>query len=274
MAELTIMRKSAQAPSGEPEAAILQAKDVTCSYTSRDGSSVTAIQRASFDIRQGEFVSILGPSGCGKSTLLMIMAGLLKASGGSVSFKGGEIVGPPEDFGFVFQDPVLLPWRTVQKNVELPGELRGMSGPELSRRAVAMLELVKLAGFSAKYPHELSGGMRQRVAIARALVMNPSLLLMDEPFGALDAMTRDKLNLDLQRIGIETGATIMFVTHSIPEAVFLSDRVLVMSSRPSTVSAVVSIEIPRPRPIEMMNTDAFGSYVSELRRRLDGGHNE
>lgn len=239
-------------------------------YRAVDGRSVRAVDSVSASIRSGEFISILGPSGCGKSTLMMMLAGLLPPSEGEIRFNGDPISGPQEGCAIVFQDAVLFPWRTVLSNVKLPAEVNGLSRSEQDRRARAMIGLVGLSGFETKFPHELSGGMQQRVSIARALSLEPSLLVMDEPFGALDAMTREVMNLELQRISLNMGATVVFVTHSISEAAFLSDRVFVMSGRPSSVREIVDIDIPRPRRIEQMNSDVFGTYVSRLRRLLSG----
>lgn len=238
-------------------------------YTSADGRSVRAVDSVTESIAPGEFISILGPSGCGKSTLMMMLAGLLAPSEGEIIFKDTKVSEPQLDFGIVFQDAVLLPWRTVLENVKIPGEIRRLPAAELDERARQMIDLVGLSGFESKYPQELSGGMQQRVAIARALSLSPSLLVMDEPFGALDAMTRETMNLELQRISLELNATVVFVTHSISEAAFLADRVFVMSGRPSTVREVVGIDLPRPRDIGVMNTDQFGTYVSHLRTLLD-----
>ena len=248
---------------------LIEFDNVAKIYKAADGRPVRAVDSVSGSIRQGEFISILGPSGCGKSTLMMMLAGLLRPSEGEIRFKGRKVTGPQEGFGIVFQDAVLFPWRDVISNVKLPAEILKHSNSEQEQRARDMIALVGLAGFETKYPHELSGGMQQRVSIARALSLNPSLLVMDEPFGALDAMTREQMNLELQRISLETGATVVFVTHSIAEAAFLSDRVFVMSGRPSTVREIVTIDIPRPRRIEQMNTDEFGHYVSHLRNLLD-----
>lgn len=238
-------------------------------YRAADGRPVRAVDSVTASISAGEFVSILGPSGCGKSTLMMMLAGLLRPSEGEIRFNGAPVTGPQESCGIVFQDAVLFPWRNVLANVKLPTEVLGLPQAEQERRAREMIGLVGLAGFETKYPHELSGGMQQRVSIARALSLNPSLLVMDEPFGALDAMTREQMNLELQRISLDLGATVVFVTHSIAEAAFLSDRVFVMSGRPSTVREIVEIDIPRPRRIEQMNTDHFGRYVAHLRGLLD-----
>lgn len=256
---------------------LIQAHDVSRVYAAADGKPVRAVDSASFSINAGEFICILGPSGCGKSTLLMMISGLLPPSGGSILINGKAIDGPHDKFGMVFQDAVLFPWRTVQKNVELPQEVLRTAAPAREKIAKEMIELVRLKGFENKYPHELSGGMQQRVSIARALSLNPELLLMDEPFGALDAMTREQMNLDIQRISLESKATVVFVTHSIVEAAFLSDRVFVMSGRPSTVRAIIDIDIPRPRRLEIMASDELGRYVTQLRSLLnetEDGHGQ
>lgn len=246
----------------------LELKELAKRYPTRDGGTVQAVASVSATIRQGEFIAILGPSGCGKSTLLMMIAGLVRPSSGSLSFgKPSHDIHP--DFGIVFQDPVLFPWRTVQANVELPGEVVGMPREQRARKARELIQLVGLAGFEQQLPSELSGGMQQRVAIARSLMLDPQLILMDEPFGALDAMTREQMNLEVQRISLESGATVIFVTHSIAEAAFLADRVFVMSGRPSTVREIVQVDIERPRPIELMASDRFGVYVSHLRGLLN-----
>lgn len=248
---------------------LIELAGVAKTYKAADGVPVKAVESVTARIAQGEFVSILGPSGCGKSTLMMMIAGLLTPSDGAVNFRGNKVTGPLRDFGVVFQDAVLLPWRTVIENVELPGEVAGVSRLERRAAAETMLAMVGLAGFEKKFPHELSGGMQQRVAIARALSLNPTLLLMDEPFGALDAMTREQMNLELQRISLESGATVVFVTHSIAEAAFLSDRVFVMSGRPSTVREIVTIDIPRPRSIDLLASDRLGAHIGSLRGLLD-----
>jgi NitT/TauT family transport system ATP-binding protein len=200
-----------------------------------------------------------------------MIGGLLPASEGTVTLRGTKVRGPLQDFGMVFQDPVLFPWRTVLQNIELPGEIKGLSKAERRSRSLAMIHLVGLDGFEGKYPDELSGGMQQRVAIARALTLQPSLLLMDEPFGALDAMTRETMNLELQRISVEAGTTVIFVTHSIAEAVFLSDRVFVMSGRPSTVRKIVTIGRERPRNLDVMTKPDFTKAVEDLRALFTTG---
>ena len=223
----------------------------------------------SLDIAVGEFVTIVGQSGCGKTTLLKILAGLLPCSGGRVTLRGAVVDGPSRDIGIVFQDPVLLPWRTVLDNVMLPVQVLRLERERYRARALDLLGLVGLRGFEGKYPHELSGGMRQRVAIARALVHDPPLLLMDEPFGALDAMTRESMNVELLRIWQASGKTVVFITHSISEAVFLADRVIVMSARPGRVREIVRVELPRPRDLDMMASDTFGVYTRRIRHLFD-----
>src|SRR6058998_1683156 len=234
-------------------------------YLTRVGTRIRALADVTLDVADGEFVTIVGPSGCGKTTLLRILGGLLSASSGSVELLGRRVSGPSRNVGMVFQDPVLLPWRTVLENVMLPVAVLRLDRRTHHRRALDLLGLVGLAGFEDKYPHELSGGMRQRVSLARALVHDPALLLMDEPFGALDAMTREAMNLELQRIWSETGKTVLFITHSIPEAVFLGDRVLVMSERPGTIAAMYDVKLPRPRSLRMMGEPEFGALTQKIR---------
>jgi NitT/TauT family transport system ATP-binding protein len=259
------------APGQGHAARLIELRGVGKIYEASDGVPVKAVETVSEEIRRGEFVSILGPSGCGKSTLMMMIAGLLQPSQGEVLFRGQPVVSPLRDFGVVFQDAVLLPWRTVIENVELPGELAGMDRRARREAADAVIRMVGLSGFENKRPNELSGGMQQRVAIARSLLLKPELLLMDEPFGALDAMTREQMNLELQAVSIESKATIVFVTHSISEAAFLSDRVFVMSRRPSTIREVLEVDIPRPRPAELLSSDRLGAYISHLRASLNAG---
>ena len=232
---------------GVDPAPLLDIRKISKTYPARDGRPVRAIDEISCSVRSGEFASILGPSGCGKSTLLLIIAGLVFPTSGTLAFRGDESASGAAEYGIVFQDPVLFPWRDVQTNVELPAEIAGVRRERRAETARRLIALVGLEGFERKYPYELSGGMQQRVAIARALMLSPSLLLMDEPFGALDAMTREQMNLELQKISMATEATVIFVTHSIAEAVFLSDRVLVMTGRPAVLKEIVEIDIPRPR---------------------------
>jgi len=243
---------------------LIQLRRVEKVYMSRDGP-VHSLRAISLDMQAGEFLSIVGPSGCGKSTLLKIVAGLLPASGGEVLFEGCRIEGPPEEIGIVFQSPVLLAWRTVLDNIMLQVEMRRLPYQAYRNRALELIQTVGLAGFERKYPWELSGGMQQRVAICRALLHDPSILLMDEPFGALDAMTRETMDLELQRIWSATEKTVLFVTHSIPEAVFLSDRVLVMTERPGTVAAIYDITLPRPRSFQDMGAPEFVALAQSIR---------
>jgi NitT/TauT family transport system ATP-binding protein len=230
--------------------------------------SVEALASVSLQIHRGEFVSILGPSGCGKSTLLMIVGGLVPPTEGSVIIDGAAVKGAQTDLGIVFQDPVLLEWRTSLGNVMIQAEARRLNNKIYLSRARHLLASVGLAGFEHKYPFELSGGMRQRVSLCRALVHRPRLLLMDEPFGALDALTRDQMNLDLQRMWLQDPITVLLVTHSIPEAVFLSDRVFVMSPRPGTVDAIVGVDLPRPRGLEALEQPEFLHHVRKIKQHL------
>jgi NitT/TauT family transport system ATP-binding protein len=250
-------------PATAPESPYLEFRNLTKVYATGDGP-VRALDQISVTQRQGEFVSILGPSGCGKSTLLMIAAGLLSASNGLVVVRGERVVAPRTDVGIVFQSPVLLEWRTALGNVMLQAEARKLDRKAAERRARELLAAVGLSGFEGKYPDELSGGMRQRVSICRALIHDPPQLLMDEPFGALDALTRDQLVLDLQRLWNETRMTVMFITHSVAEAVFLSDRVIVMTPRPGQVDRIIDIELPRPRTLAMRESPEFNAYNRQI----------
>ncbi|WP_291296691.1 ABC transporter ATP-binding protein [Elioraea sp.] len=233
---------------------------------------VEAVARASFTIRRREFVSILGPSGCGKSTLLMMIAGLDPASEGSITVDGAPVTGPRPEFGLVFQDATLLPWKSALENVLFPIRMMRREVAPARERAMRLLDFVGLGGFEGKKPHQLSGGMRQRVAICRALVHDPELLLMDEPFSALDAITRDEMNVALMDIWDAYHKTGVFITHSIREAVFLSDRVLVMAKRPSTVVADVTIPFPRPRDMSIQEDPEFNRICGELRARIEEGY--
>jgi len=243
---------------------VIAARSLAKSYGLQD-DAVQALDAIEFEIGEGEFVAIVGPSGCGKTTLLKILAGLLPASSGSALLRGTPILGPRRDIGMVFQAPVLFPWRTVLDNVLLPADVQRLDRQRLHAVAVDLLRLVGLEGFERRYPWELSGGMQQRVAIVRALIHDPAMLLMDEPFGALDAMTREQMNLELQRIWLERRKTVVFITHSIPEAVFLADRVFVMTPRPGRIAEAIPIEIARPRSLEVMSTPAFGTYALRVR---------
>jgi NitT/TauT family transport system ATP-binding protein len=231
---------------------------------------IHALSDINLKVADREFVTIVGPSGCGKSTLLKILAGLLDLTKGNVLLDGSPVKSPRRDIGIMFQSPVLLPWRTVEENIMLPVEVQGLPKVQARGRVDQLLSMVGLEGFGNKYPMELSGGMQQRAAICRALINDPRILLMDEPFGALDAMTREQMNLDLQRIWAESGKTVVLITHSIPEAVFLGDRVIVMSPRPGRITEIVDVPIPRPRPIEAMGDPLFGRLTSQIRKLLYG----
>ena len=234
------------------------------------GRRVEAIRNIDLEVRRGEFISLIGPSGCGKSTLLRIIGDLIAPSAGTVlvNNKPARRARLDREYGMVFQAPVLFDWRTVQKNVELPLEITGRPAAEREAKAREMLALVELADFAGQRPWQLSGGMQQRVAIARALALDPSILLMDEPFGALDEMTRERMNFELHRIWERTGTTVIFVTHSIPEAVFLSTRVVVMSARPGRITRIVPIDLPRDRTVETREIERYFQLVTEVREAL------
>ncbi|WP_104177322.1 ABC transporter ATP-binding protein [Cryobacterium sp. Y50] len=238
------------------------------------GMEVQALKDINLSITSGSFSSLIGPSGCGKSTLLNTMAGLLSPSQGQVTLDDQNVTEPPDEVGIMFQKATLLPWRTAIDNVLLPIELRdgAKAAATFSDKAANLLDTVGLAGFHEAYPRELSGGMAQRVAICRMLITEPEILLLDEPFGALDELTRERMDLELQRIAAGRTATVVLVTHSIPEAVLLSDRVFAMSARPGSISDVIDIDLPRPRSMETLNHPAFGAYVSQVRDALNRGH--
>ena len=241
---------------------------------SRGGQPVTtALEGIDLTIGRGEFVSLIGPSGCGKSTLLRLIGDLVAPTHGEVIVNGkpAERARRDRDYGMVFQAPVLFEWRTVEDNVKLPLEIMGRSAADRTARAREMLDLVELGEFAKHYPYQLSGGMQQRVAIARALSFEPAILLMDEPFGALDEMTRERMNSEVLRIWERTGTTIVFVTHSIPEAVFLSSRVVVMSARPGRITDVVTIDLPRPRGEETRESPRYFELVTAVREGLRAG---
>ncbi len=236
----------------------------------RGPGAVTALEGIDLTIQAGEFVSLIGPSGCGKSTLLRLIGDLIPATTGSIRVNGKPAAAARRgrEYGIVFQAPVLMDWRTVERNVELPLEVMGYTREERQRRSAEMLSLVELADFRRTYPWQLSGGMQQRVAIARALAFDPKLLLMDEPFGALDEMTRERMNLELMGIWRRTGTTIVFVTHSIPEAVFLSSRVVVMSARPGRVIRIIDVDLPQPRTVETRELERYFELVTAVREAL------
>jgi NitT/TauT family transport system ATP-binding protein len=235
-----------------------------------DRGRLTALHGIDLSIQEGEFISLIGPSGCGKSTLLRLIGDLTSPTTGTilVNGKAARVARLGREYGMVFQAPVLMDWRTVRGNVELPLEVMGYDRADRERRARAMLELVELADFDRVHPWQLSGGMQQRVAIARALAFDPKLLLMDEPFGALDEMTRERMNLELMNIWRRTGITIIFVTHSIPEAVFLSSRVVVMSARPGRITRIVDVDLPHPRTVDTRELERYFELVTSVREAL------
>ena len=233
------------------------------------GDVVTAIRQIDLDIGRGEFISVVGPSGCGKSTLLKCIAGITDISAGRIEVDGREVVAPPDHMAIVFQRDILLDWRSVLDNILLPIEFRRERRKDWIGKASELLRLIGLEGYEHRHPWELSGGQRQRVAICRALIQEPRLLLMDEPFGALDALTRDDLNLELQRLWMTTKKTVLFITHSIGEAVLLSDRVVVMAANPGRIIETVAIDLPRPRSLDSRETPEFGRYSKRIRARFE-----
>jgi NitT/TauT family transport system ATP-binding protein len=249
-------------------AALIEVRALEKIYRTVSRGAVHALQDINLSVGAGEFVSIVGPSGCGKSTLLKILAGLLPYTSGEARIAGRRIAGPSLDVGMVFQSPVLLPWRSILGNVTFPVEVQRQPAAEYVPRAQELLRMVGLEGFEKRYPFELSGGMQQRAAIVRALVQDPKLLLMDEPFGALDAMTREQMNLELLRIWDTHRKTVVFVTHSITESIFLADQVVVMTPRPGRIAAVLRVDLPRPRALRMINSEAFGAYATQVRDLL------
>jgi NitT/TauT family transport system ATP-binding protein len=257
-------QSSTQQANAEPNC-LVRISDLQKIYKTRDGNEIHALQDVNLAIAEREFVSIVGPSGCGKTTLLKILSGILARSSGEVVVAGHPQDKPSRDVGVVFQAPVLLPWKTVLQNVMVPIAVQHRPTVEFEVRARQLIAMVGLRGFEEKYPSELSGGMQQRVGICRALVHDPSFLLLDEPFGALDAMTRETMNEELQRIWQDSQKTVLLVTHSIPEAVYLADRVVVMTPRPGRIVDVIKIELPRPRQLGMQNTPEFGRYVAAIR---------
>ena len=234
-------------------------------YRTRRGDLVHAVEGITLEVGLNEFVTLVGPSGCGKSTLLKLVAGLVPMTRGTIHVRDQFVREPFPDVGFVFQQPVLLPWRTVLDNVLFSIEMLGLDPRQYRKPAGDLLELTGLAGFETKYPRELSGGMQQRVAICRALLPDPSLLLMDEPFGALDAMTREEMSLELLRVWEERKKTILFVTHSIPEAILLADRVVVMTPRPGRIARVIDVDLPRPRTMDLEFDPRFKAHSDDVR---------
>ena len=245
-------------------AVAVKADDLTKSF-----ETGAAVEDLSFEVKENEFVTIVGPSGCGKSTTLRIVSGLVPPTRGKVSIRGKEVEGPIGDVGMVFQSPVLLPWRSTIGNVLFTAEMRGENPGAYRERALHLIRLANLEGFEKSYPHELSGGMQQRVAICRALLLNPSLLLMDEPFGALDIMTREKMGFELQKIWSANKTTVLFVTHSITEAVLLSDTIIVMTARPGRAKAVIRVDLPRPRDVKTLREPRFVELAGSVRDNIE-----
>jgi NitT/TauT family transport system ATP-binding protein len=250
---------------------VIEIRGVSKTYRTRDGD-VPSLRPIDFTVGEGEFVVIVGPSGCGKTTLLKMLAGLLAPSEGEIRVEGKAITRPHSGVGIVFQTAMLLPWRDVFRNVMMPVEVKNLPRAVYTARAMALLKMTDLEGFEKKFPWQLSGGMQQRVSICRALVHDPKIVLMDEPFGALDAMMRERMNVELQRIQRETGKTVLLITHSIPEAVFLADRVMVMSSRPGNIVAVYNIPLPRPRTLDVMANPVFSKMTQTIRGHFSDAH--
>ena len=244
-------------------AELISIKNVKKIYQTRTGP-LHALGPIDLSVRQGEFISIVGPSGCGKSTLLLLIAGLLEFESGEICINDNKVTGPQTDIGIVFQTPVLVDWRDVLGNVMLQIEMRKLNKQDYLSRARELLDSVGLKEFEKRYPFELSGGMQQRTAFCRALIHDPPLILMDEPLGALDAMTREQLRVDLEQLWLKTKKTVIFVTHSIPESVQLSDRVVVFTPRPGLIERVIDIELPRPRTMAVRESAEFQQYVHEL----------
>ena len=271
------MTQKVLVPPGSGASPVLAAKgrpfisisDLSVVYRTRSNESLIAVDKANLNVNDGEFCVIVGPSGCGKSTLLKVLAGLVTASSGQTRIAGESVAAPRNDIGFVFQSATLLPWMTILENVLLP--LKVQNRPNRAGWRSHGLELLRIVGledFANRYPNELSGGMQQRVGMARALAHDPSLLLMDEPFGALDALTRESMNAELQRIWMLRPKTVLFVTHSISEAVFLADRIIVMSARPGRVIADIAVDLPRPRDVVTLDSQRFTEYSREVRAYL------
>lgn len=252
--------------------AAIDIEQVTCRFVSKR-SDVLALEDVTLRVEPGEFVSLVGPSGCGKSTLLRIVAGLVRPTNGLVTLLGNRVDHPQRDIGFVFQRAALLDWRNTRRNILLQAEIRKIPGTEAVRRCDELIEMVGLRGFEDALPHELSGGMQQRVSLCRALLHSPPVLLMDEPFGALDALTREQMNTELHRIWRETGTTVLFVTHSISEAIYLANRVAVMATRPGRIVESLDVDLPAERDFgTTMSDPAFERLAGHIRRRLGAAH--
>lgn len=262
------LRLASEAPVLRSARPIIEMKGVSKTYRTRDGD-VPSLKPIDFTITEGEFLVIVGPSGCGKSTLLKMVAGLLRPSTGEIRVEGRTIVKPHSDVGVVFQQPLLLPWRSVLANVMMPVEVKGLDKAHFGKRALDLLDMAGLADFAHKYPWQLSGGMQQRASICRALVHDPKIVLMDEPFGALDALTRDQLNVDLHHLWLRRRMTTVFVTHSISEAVFLSSRIVVFSPRPGRIVENVVLDLPAERRLAVKETPEFLSYTRHFRHPFE-----
>ncbi len=271
---MRIMSKSATGTDGTDATAresAVEIDEVAVRFRSRK-RDVTALREVSLDIAMGEFVAIVGPSGCGKSTLLKLVAGLLKPSSGTVRLRGETVAGPRHDIGYVFQRAALLEWRSARKNILLQAEMRKMPADQARKRTAELIEMTGLTGFEDALPHELSGGMQQRVALCRALLHEPPVLLMDEPFGALDALTREQLNVEMNRIWRETGTTVLLVTHSIAEAAYLANRVVVMTDRPGSIAEIIDIDLPAERDYAAtMARPEFARVTNRVRGLLGAG---
>ena len=266
-AEAQAVVNPAEARSDASEQIVIEARNLTKAFT----ETVVALENATFKIKKGSFVSLVGPSGCGKSTLLRLVSALIQKTSGNLSVHGQEVDKPRKDIGMMFQRPVLLEWRTAVENVLLPNELSGKITKEDKKRAMAALDLVGLKDFEFTFPRQLSGGMQQRVALARLLQTGADIMLLDEPFGALDEFTRERLNVELMRIVSQVGSTTLFVTHNISEAIFLADQVMVMTPRPGRLAKIIDVPFPRPRDIDIQVTPEFNALVAEVRSVL-GGH--
>ena len=274
--EAVRMDKTADAtaePGSLPQRLAIDVRNVSLTFETADGK-VDALSNVSLQVADGEFVSFIGPSGCGKTTMLRVIADLQQPTGGTLLVNGmsAEQARLARRYGYVFQAPALFPWRTIEKNLKLPLEVMGFSDSEQQQRAARYLALVNLTGFERKFPWQLSGGMQQRVSIARALSFDPALLLMDEPFGALDEIVRDHLNEQLLQLWDKTGKTVLFVTHSIPEAVFLSSKIVVMSPRPGRIIDIIDCNFPRDRTLEIRETPEFLKIAQRVRVGLRAGH--
>ena len=260
--------KDLQSVSGTP--GVVQVEHATKYYKTNTGS-VHALEDITLDIRKGEFIAIVGPSGCGKSTLLWAMSGLHDLTSGKIMIEGSTVTGPRPEIGMIFQEANLLPWRNLQKNIEFPFEIKKIDSKPYQPRIQELLTEVGLTGFETKFPRELSGGMQQRASIVRCLAFDPGIILMDEPFGALDAFTRDEMNLLIQKLWMETGKTIVFVTHNVSEAILLADRVVVLTPRPGRVAHIFDIDLPRPRTIEETYSPPFIEKIFEIKDTIIQG---